>query len=202
MNTELRGVEKRGDDFGYQRHGGPDIDGRAEADRDRIDARKVRDLTGYQTARLQAPGIERERGDGVELSMGRDAPRENRLYVLGETFLEVILTLHRKTHCQVERSFVVFVQKAVCRHDLNRPLDKRRRSPNRDREFIRHAISQAEGGDGDAIQPQQLSSLARPGESSIHEAVREVYVDTVAIRGFAGGQADQHIVAGLINAWG
>src|ERR1700686_5492758 len=98
MNPELRAVEKRGDDFGYQRHRGPDIDSRAEADGEGVHARKIRDLAGDQTAGLQAPGIKREGGNSVELSVGRDAARKNCLDVFGETLLEIILTFHRNPH--------------------------------------------------------------------------------------------------------
>ena len=98
-------------------------------------------------------------------------------------------------HRGIQRLPVMLIQKVIGNPQFDGAVNQAGRPVGADREFIGDSESQAKGGDGKVVEPEQR--VAGPGSTEsggIDEAMGEIEVETVAVQPASRGHAEKVIV--------
>ena len=98
---------------------------------------------------------------------------------------------------------MMLVQDVVRRHELDGPSDQRGRAEDADGQLVGNPVAEAQRRKREVVQAEQLPAAAWARKRGIvREAMREVDVESMLVDGAAGGQAEEHVVAGFIDVAG
>src|ERR1700758_540597 len=95
---------------------------------------------------------------------------------------------------------LVLIQQLVRRHQLDRPADGTRRAVDAGRKFVGDSESETEGRNCESVQSKQHIASRPSAESGvIREAVRKIYIESVAHHGPASWQSVHIVIGRFVN---
>src|SRR5262245_39747117 len=124
MDTQIVAIFECGDHFCDQRDGWPKIPGKTCTNRESVEARlfrrTIREISGLGNKPAIIEGIG---GNHIQLRAVCNAAGYNRLEVRREVPSEVVLSVDGDSQGGIDRMPIVFIQKVVGSHELDRAID-------------------------------------------------------------------------------